>query len=603
MKAALTGAVLSITMGPAYAQSGNDGSYAVVQPVPPQAAGDLNAALQLLARDSTNVDALVAAGDAALQLDDLDASLGFFQRAQSLAPNDGRVKAGLAGILLKKDRPVQALGYYKQAEAAGVAMDRYAADRGLAYDLVGQNAVAQSYYRKALATAPEPLVRRRLAMSLAISGDGEGAEAALLPLLQQQDLAAYRTRAFALAVLGRDDEAASIAETVLPERISSRLVPYLRYMVRLTPAQQAAAANLGAFPSAAEIGQDGPEVAQFAQAHPAPSSELPQFASAQPAGSSRNGDERLRPSGRPLGPRTSQEVTKNSAETGRKSAKSAAKPGRTPLPEKAPVTGELPPVDGSSTDRVDVAKSADPAASDLPPGFVVNTPAASSSTARKDAERATPALSRTDMTPAPAPTDGSSLQNPVPEKSAPEKPVHRSVAAPSVLARTDPDAGAVEPLPLPGEDPAPSVPAAINKPAAASPSLDQAFADFRLSSDSEPTPAAGAVDITSIEPPRERPEPPKPPKPQYPSRHWVQVATGKNISAFAYDWKRIQRKAGGLLDGKEAFMTPWVEANRLLTGPFASSDEAQDMVTKLKKAGVDSFSFTSAEGEKITAIK
>src|SRR5690606_24671301 len=106
-------------------------------------------------------------------------------------------------------------------------------------------------YRLALSLGESAVVSRRLAISQAIAGDQRASEATLLPMLQRSDLAAYRARAFALAILGKAEEAVSIAETMLPERLSSRMAPYLRYMPHLTRPQQAAAANLGAFPRAA----------------------------------------------------------------------------------------------------------------------------------------------------------------------------------------------------------------------------------------------------------------------------------------------------------------------------------------------------------------
>src|SRR5205085_5995291 len=128
----------------------------------------------------------------------------------------------------------------------------------------GDNARAQRDYYVVLAAGPDPVVSRRLALSQAMAGDVRGAEQTLLPLLQKQDLAAYRTRAFALAIAGRGEEAVQIAETMLPATLSGRMSPYLRYMPRLTRAQQAAAANLGAFPAAGEIGRDDPALAAYA---------------------------------------------------------------------------------------------------------------------------------------------------------------------------------------------------------------------------------------------------------------------------------------------------------------------------------------------------
>lgn len=120
------------------------------------------------------------------------------------------------------------------------------------------------------------------------------------------------------------------------------------------------------------------------------------------------------------------------------------------------------------------------------------------------------------------------------------------------------------------------------------------------------------MDITSIEPPREapkaepKPEPPKakapPPKPVVPSRHWVQVATGRDTEALAFDWRRVKRKAGGLLDKSKAHTAAWGQNNRLVAGPFGSAKEADEMVTQLKEKGVDSFRFTSARGEDVNLL-
>lgn len=174
--------------------------------------------------------------------------------------------------------------------------------------------------------------------------------------------------------------------------------------------------------------------------------------------------------------------------------------------------------------------------------------------------------------------------------------------APVVVARAETAAMAfVAPVMPPETLPAsPSIAPETPEPEPAS--VADAFGEFALDSRA-PAPAAnGAVDITRIAIPRERAAPKPPPPPAHPSRHWVQVATGKDTKALAFDWRRIVRKAGGKLDGKGPFVTPWVEANRLLAGPYDSAEVARDMVRELKKLGVDSFPFTSAEGEKIDKL-
>jgi Flp pilus assembly protein TadD len=484
----------------------------VVQPLPNPAQLRLNEALRTLGQDPRSVPALLEAGQASIGLGDIAAALGFFRRAEAIAPTDGGMKAGLAAVAVRQGQPGEALRLFAEAEAAGEPMRIHAADRGLAYDLVGDNARAQQEYAISLAMGADPEVTRRLALSQAIAGDQRGSEATLLPLLQRQDLAAFRTRAFALAILGKSDEAVSIAETMLPERLSSRLAPYLRYMPRLTRAQQAAAANLGTFPRAAEIGRDDPVIAAYG----APQAPVP---------AARTADSRLVPSGAPLGNRD------------------AAQGGIPRRPEPVPQ--------------------------------VVTQPE-----------------------PSPAPAVEPSPQV-VPVATPPPAPV-ASESAPVVVAELPPESAAQE-LPRPsivlGPEPAPAPDVEVD--------LAEAFADFtRPNGTAGPT--AGAVDITTIQPRREAPRaaaPPTPPRPVHPSRQWVQVATGRDVAALEFDWRRIKRTAGGLLDKYKPYVVDWGQTNRLVAGPFATAREAQEFVGKLKDKQLDSFRFTSAQGEEVRPLE
>ncbi|WP_225204836.1 SPOR domain-containing protein [Novosphingobium huizhouense] len=243
----------------------------VVQPTGPGAVSPsqaLNAALTRLARDPRNLTALIDAGTAALQLGDTDAAVGFFSRANEIAPGNGQVKAQIATAMLRADRPTDAIRYFDEAQAAGADLMPFAADRGLAYDLVGDNAAAQRLYQQALARGGSDELVRRQAVSLAIAGDRRGAEATLAPLVQRQDRAAWRARTFIMAITGNPDEAVSVAYASMPQDLAAGIAPYLRFMPRLTAAQQAAAANLGRFPRAADIGRDDPKIAEYAALHP-----------------------------------------------------------------------------------------------------------------------------------------------------------------------------------------------------------------------------------------------------------------------------------------------------------------------------------------------
>jgi len=80
------------------------------------------------------------------------------------------------------------------------------------------------------------------------------------------------------------------------------------------------------------------------------------------------------------------------------------------------------------------------------------------------------------------------------------------------------------------------------------------------------------------------------------------VATGQDVSALAFDWRRLSRKAPDLLGDRDGFTASWGQTNRLVTGPLASVRAANELVAALKAAGVDSFRFTSAAGEAVTPL-
>lgn len=465
---------------PAFAQDTPQAgvSREVVQPLPPKAAGDLADAMRKLGTSGEDGPALLQAGWASLELDNDDAAIGFFARAQAVPSAAAESKAGLGAVLVKRKRPVEAIQYFNEAEAGGAKLGIHASQRGLAYDLVGDNGRAQDYYREALAASPgDQTVIRWLALSQAIGGDQVASEATLLPLLQHSDLAAYRTRAFALAALGKTEDAVAIANAMMPPSFASRIAPYLRYMPKLTKAQQAAAGVFGHFPEADAIGKDDPRIAEYT------SGAKPVAVAAAAL------DARLTPVGAPLG---------------------------------------------------EVPKPAAP-----PPATVISL--------TKAGDVAQPSFTFTSGT----------------------------------AAKAEPPLVALPPPPAP-----------------ASVSLADAFADFSLSKGTAEA-AAGAVDITKIEPARaevKKPEEAKPKKPVNPSRIWVQVASGRDRAALGFDWRRFSRENAKQFSGRNGYVVKWGRSNRLVTGPFSSQKEATSFVSTLKKAGITAFTFTSQEGEAVDPV-
>lgn len=228
----------------------------------------LNGALARLARDPRDMIALLDAGGAALDLGDTDAAIGFLTRAEQVSPGNAGVRARIGIAMLRSNQPFEAIRWFDLADQAGFDRAEMATERGLAYDLIGDNAAAQRQYQLAIAGGQNDEASRRYALSLVIAGDRRGAELVIQPLLERRDRGAWRVRTFIMAISGQSDEAEGIARATMPADLAAAISPYLRYMPRLTPAQQAAAANLGRFPRAADIGRDDPQIVQYALAHP-----------------------------------------------------------------------------------------------------------------------------------------------------------------------------------------------------------------------------------------------------------------------------------------------------------------------------------------------
>jgi len=461
-------------------------SQAVVQPLPSPEVQRLNRALVALAKMPQDRDALIEAGMAAIGVDDLEAAVGFLGRADDVDPAHPLVAQGLAQVYLRSGRAEEALGQFERALAGGVPEREVLTDQGLAFDLDGDQERAQAAYLKALSLDPaHSEARRRLAISYAISGSRAKFEETLRPLLDQRDAAALRARAFGLAILGDADRAGVITEQVMPRDLSVRLVPYLAYMSRLTASQQAAAANLGIFPRAADIGREDARLARFANEERA--------------------DSRLSPSGPPLGSRPPLAATELA-------------------PQREPT-------------RLAAASPAVPAVEVSPPV--------------------------TTLAPQPAP--------------APE----------------------LAPAPTPAPPPPPPSPPVR---------VADAFADLSTGELPSARVSGDAVDLSRITvkretPPEEKPKPKEPPKPVHPSRVWVQVATGKDVKALAFDWRRIAKSGGDALGKLKPHTTRWGAANRLLAGPVDNRDKAQALVRDLKAKGLDSFLYVSPEGEEIQVLK
>jgi Flp pilus assembly protein TadD len=204
--------------------------------------------LRTIADQPRNVSALTGAGKAALELGDPQAALTFFARAEEIAPRDGRIKAGMGAAFVQMEQVHAGLKFFEEAASLGVPEAEFAGDRGLAHDLNGDPRRAQADYALSLRRQEDPEVRRRLALSLGISGERAKAIATIDGQLRNQDRAAWRVRSFILALTGDAAEATRSAEAVMPAQ-AAQMRPFFAALPALKPAERAMAVHFGHFPS------------------------------------------------------------------------------------------------------------------------------------------------------------------------------------------------------------------------------------------------------------------------------------------------------------------------------------------------------------------
>lgn len=209
--------------------------------------------LRVLAANPRDVTALTQAGISALAVGDPNAALGFLARAEQLSPTNGRVKAALGSVMVMMERPNDAMPFFRQAQALGVPDAVFASDRGLAFDLLGDPRQAQRDYAIALRQSRDPETVRRMALSLGLTGNRNEALTLLDPLLRQQDQAAWRARAFVLALTGDQRNADRIIQQVLPASAVPAMSDFLRRLPGLPVAARASAVNFGTLPATGPV--------------------------------------------------------------------------------------------------------------------------------------------------------------------------------------------------------------------------------------------------------------------------------------------------------------------------------------------------------------
>lgn len=615
---------------PAAAQTGqgapNFGSNGLYREDP---ASELARYLRMVTANPRNLEALTGAGRAALDVGDAQAAIGFYARAEAIAPRNGRVKAGLGSALVMLNQEQAALRYFDEATDLGVPEADIASDRGLAYDLRGSAKRAQRDYGIALKRGDDAETTRRLALSMAITGDGNGALVLLDPLLRKQDTAAWRARAFILAMTGDATGANKAAEAVMPASTAAGFAPFFRKLPSLRPGEKAAAVHFGHFP-----GENRPMRIDdlFNQAEVAARVALENTPrSATDAGrvdSSQGAFGRL--------------ASRSPNDEGQLAARLAPRPVADVRPIATPRLNATPALRPSNDARIAAALTPAPQPVRVAP--IASQPV-------RVAPVPTPApifvpAPAPVPVPAPAPTPATTaIASPISPASPAvtiAKPVVGSGPTPlpgfgPVLAGPQPNLGAstrladvaatIAPLVQSVELPPstiPGLPTASDQTPAPATRL-AGIAGILAGTRTAPTPAPIA---TTIVPPAPRPKveaavpvvpPPSKPKVETASaapvasapptaaaveesRVWVQVAGGADERALPLEWRRLKGKAPELLNAQTAWTTPLKATNRLLVGPFASEREAQEFVNKLKPKGITAFTWTSAKDQAVAKL-
>ena len=242
----LTAAGLAIAVAPAHANT--QLGYAQIE----NPADALSRHMRVLATDSRNFQALIGAGKAALALGDTQAAAGFFGRAEDAWPASPMPQVGIGAAMAHEGDGSAALQYFARAAQLGAAVQTFALERGMAFDLLGRHADAQRDYRIALTTVDADEARRRLALSLAITGNKAEALSTLGPLMARGDAAGARCRAFVLALTGDQAGARAMIDARMPG-VSSQMAYFFQKLPTLRSDQKAAAVHLGLFPGAGGV--------------------------------------------------------------------------------------------------------------------------------------------------------------------------------------------------------------------------------------------------------------------------------------------------------------------------------------------------------------
>jgi Flp pilus assembly protein TadD len=183
----------------------------------------------VLKSNGSNVDALCVQGDALTELGHMDEATASYSAARKLDPNSIRARLGLARLRLGTD-PAGAETLYLEVLQHDPRNVVALSDLGIARDLLGRHADAQDAYRRALGINPElQAAQVNLALSLAMSGDGQNATRILRPLATGPG-ASRKLRHDYAAVLAMSGNRSEAEQVLAPDLSATEINQFLDTM-------------------------------------------------------------------------------------------------------------------------------------------------------------------------------------------------------------------------------------------------------------------------------------------------------------------------------------------------------------------------------------
>ena len=565
--------VAGVALLPTSALAQYIGGSAPPLPAPPRPgefqtpASALARALRMLAQSPRDFTALITAGRAALDLGDIQAAIGFFGRAEEVRPSDPAPKIGMGAATVGTGDASGALRWFFEAQSLGATSVALGADRGLAQDLLGNQASAQIDYRAALGGREADEARRRLALSLGISGKRNDAFAVLQPLLMRRDAAAQRTRAFVLALVGDERGASNAIDLAMPGT-GSRMAGFFRLLPTLSAPQKAAAVHLGVFPDPSEI-----RVAAVSPRIVAPPSARRGSRIAPAALAVATAAE---PAPRPTFSPAPRIVIADSAPRAAQSVPLSLPP--TSLPAgPAPQPG-LKTIEATATSVPINSSGVELTIQDAPASQATELPSASV------------------PLPADRPVVMETVSSPTSEPAPSIVPLSRDRLSGIDRLLAQADELPVPPAPRPRFEE--SVPATVDTASVKKPADLKKVAEAKKLAETKKIEVKKATEAKKAAEAKKADDVKKEAAAKAEREavglagiNWVQLAGGSQADRMGFEFRRLaaksatlKKRGGAVTAGKDYF--------RLLTGPFATRDAAQAFVNQLAKDGVDGFSWT-----------